>query len=100
MISISRPFLPASASLRISPRTWESSTNVSKSSRTDSTWTFSLINCTVLAPSACHNRRPLPLGGFTETGYARLLDAAHQRGMKLIYGMGLYSWGYEAIIAA
>lgn len=29
----------------------------------------------------------------------RILDAAHERGIKVIYGMGTYSWGYDAIIA-
>jgi hypothetical protein len=30
----------------------------------------------------------------------RLLDAAHSRGLKVVSGLGLYSWGFEAIIEA
>ncbi len=30
----------------------------------------------------------------------RLLDAAHARGLKVMCGLGLYSWGFEAIIEA
>jgi hypothetical protein len=29
-----------------------------------------------------------------------LLDAVRQRGLKAIFGLGLYSWGFDAIIAA
>lgn len=28
----------------------------------------------------------------------KIIDEAHNRGMKVIYGMGTYSWGYEKII--
>lgn len=45
---------------------------------------------------------PLNLGaGIDETrkrNVHRIIDAAHERGMKIIYGMGTYSWGYEEII--
>jgi hypothetical protein len=30
----------------------------------------------------------------------RIIDAAHQRGIKLIYGLGVYSWGFDRIIEA
>ena len=44
-----------------------SRTSVSRSSRTDSTWTFSWMSSTVLAPRACQSSLPLPLGGFTDS---------------------------------
>ncbi len=28
----------------------------------------------------------------------RILDAAHKRGVKILYGLGLYSWGFDEII--
>src|SRR6478609_5414831 len=31
---------------------------------------------------------------------ARVLDAAHRRGLKVLSGLGLYSWGFNAIIEA
>jgi len=62
-----RAFLPGSASLRISSNTCASITSVSTSSRTDSTWTFSLMSSTVFAPRACQSSLPLPLGGFTDS---------------------------------
>jgi hypothetical protein len=30
----------------------------------------------------------------------RLIEAAHERGMKLVLGLGTYSWGYDKIIEA
>lgn len=30
----------------------------------------------------------------------RLIDAAHRRGLRVLSGMGVYSWGFEAIIRA
>ena len=44
-----------------------SMTSVSTSSRTDSTWTFSLMSSTVFAPRACQSSLPLPLGGLTDS---------------------------------
>lgn len=45
---------------------------------------------------------PLNLGdGIDEDRKRRvrkIITAAHERGIKLIYGMGTYSWGYEQII--
>lgn len=45
---------------------------------------------------------PLNLGaGIDDTrkrNVRKIIDAAHKRGMKIIYGMGTYSWGYEEII--
>ena len=29
----------------------------------------------------------------------RLLDGAHKRGVRVLYGLGLYSWGFDKIIA-
>jgi hypothetical protein len=35
-----------------------------------------------------------------EAAVRRILEAAHARGVKVLYGLGLYSWGYDAIIRA
>ena len=33
-----------------------------------------------------------------EQAVRRILDAAHERGIKILYGLGLYSWGFDEII--
>jgi hypothetical protein len=35
-----------------------------------------------------------------EAGVRRLLDAAHRHGIRVLAGLGVYSWGFEAIIRA
>jgi len=43
---------------------------------------------------------PATVDGARRRRVERILDAAHQRGLRVLYGLGVYSWGFDKIIAA
>ncbi|MBT7861350.1 MAG: hypothetical protein HN712_13595 [Gemmatimonadetes bacterium] len=61
----------------------------------DSLTVFGLLTARDWMPQV---ERTVPAGRRRRVG--RILDAAHAAGIKIYYGLGVYSWGFDRIIAS